>query len=116
MISLHRWKPVVTYKKINMSQQNRAIFRVRQVCYCTCSIKPYQLAKYALYRKRRQYGFKLSIKLGLLYARLISTTILKYIIWIKIEDFTIFQFKIKIFCYENKIHLKYFADIRFDMF
>ena len=78
---------------------------------------PNQLSKGALYRKMVQHGFKLSTKHPPETNNHLKSSYLKSIsILVKNITFYNIQIKIKIFCKQNNIGLKYFADIRFGMF
>ena len=76
-------------------------------------IIPNQLSKGSLYRKMMHYGFKLSTKHPPETNNHLKNSYLKSIrILAKNETFYNIPIKIKIFCIENNIGLKYFADIK----
>ena len=75
------------------------------------------MSKYALYRKMMQYWFKLSTKQSSETNNNFENSYLKSIKYlVKNTTFYNIPMKIEIFCNENNIALKYFADIRFGMF
>ena len=83
---------------------------------CISKKKHSQLPKGALYRKMMQYGIKLSTKHPYETINNFENCYLKSIIvLVKNKTFYNIPIKIKIFCYQNNIGIKYFADIRFGM-
>ena len=100
-----------------MSPQIRSIFEVHNSACVYLKIKSTQLSKGALYRKMMQYGFKLSTKQSSETNNNFEISYLKSIGYlVKKKTFYNIPIKIEIFCNENKIGLKYFADIRCGMF
>ena len=82
-------------------------------------IKPNQLSKGALYRKKMQYGFKLNTKHSSETNNNFKNSYLKSISFlVKNKTFYNIPIKIKIIlcCHKNNNGFKYFADIRFGMF
>ena len=75
------------------------------------------MSKGALYRKIMQYGIKLSTKHPSETNNNFENSYLKSIIFlVKNRTFYNIPIKIEIFCNQNSIGLKYFADIWFGMF
>ena len=75
------------------------------------------MSKGALDRKMMQYGIKLSTKQPSETKNNFENSYLKSIIFsVKNRTFYNIPIKIEIFCNQNSIGLKYFADIRFGMF
>ena len=75
------------------------------------------MSKGALYRKMMQYGIKLSTKHPSETKNNFENSYLKSIIFlVKNRTFYNIPIKIEIFCNQNSIGLKYFADIWFGMF
>ena len=75
------------------------------------------MSKGALYRKMMQYGTKLSTKHPSETKNNFEKSYLKSIIFpVKNRTFYIIPIKIEIFCYQNTIGLKYFANIWVGMF
>ena len=84
---------------------------------CISKIKHNQLSKGALYRKMVHYGIKLNTKHPSETINNFENCYLKSIIFgVKNNTFYYIPIKIKIFCYQNNIGIKYLADIRFGMF
>ena len=83
---------------------------------CISKIKHNQLAKGVLYRKMMQNGIILSTKHPSDTNNNFENCYLKsIIILVKNKLFYNTPNEIKIFCYQNYIGVKYFADIRFGM-
>ena len=91
---------------------------VRKFACVYLKIKPNQLSKSELYRKMMQYGIKLSTKHPSETNNNFENSNLKSIIFL-VKNKTFYNYiltKLKIFCKQNNIILKYFADSRFGMF
>ena len=87
------------------------------MCVSTSKYKTHQLSKGALYRKTMQYGIKLSSKYPSETNNNFENSYQKSIIvLVRKKTFYNVSIQIKIFCNQNNIGLKYFANIRFGMF
>ena len=78
-------------------------------------MKPNKLSKSALYRKLMQNVIILAQNILLKPITIFEISNLKLIIFGKKLTFYNITIKLKIFCNQNNIILKYFADIRFRM-
>ena len=105
------WRLIVTHKrKCKRDHKLGQYSEVQKIACVYLNIKPNQLSKVALHRKMMQYGIQLSKKHP---SETNNSFFLSKINHFLAKNETFYN---KIFCYQNNIGLKYFADIRFCMF
>ena len=118
MNSRYRRRLIVTHiRKLKRVHKLGQYSVVHKFACIYLKIKPNKLSKGALYRKMMQYGIQLSTKHPSGINDKFENIYLKSIIFlVKNKTFYNILIKIKIFCKQNYIGLKCFADTRFGMF
>ena len=113
----YRRRLIVTYiRKLKRIHKLGQYSEVREFVCVYLNIKPNQLSKGALCRTMVQYWIKLSTKHPSETKDNFENSYLKSIILsVKNRTFYNIPIKIEIFCNQNSIGLKYFADIWFRM-